>query len=386
MVGRVISARSRALGTVVRIGRSNLGGVLDRILGVGVGHLGVIGDRVLLLAGIIGERKAERGIGLGDRRRNNVAVGVLNLNVGVREGLVRAELVGKGVAAHVSLDGAVVELHDPLDGGRRAAAVGRLGDHGVLGLLGRLLSVLALSVVACTPAIRGLVINVGDGGVVRGRERLHIRLVLDVIVAGRKIAERDGRVLAAHGHIALAGNFLAARIHKLERAVGKGEVRTDGIFDLDVGRIRTRRNLNGPGVAIVILVIRRAVPRLAHVAAKLGAANIAVLGVDGHGRGRAVEGDGLAAAITFVDTLELAVEVEISMGDRLAEIVLVVLEVGDVARNPPFANRGPVHEIGLIHIGNLDVVREPIHDIRVLKGRTCGVSEPHRERRIEILA
>ena len=64
------------------------------------------------------------------------------------------------------------------------------------------------------------------------------------------------------------------------------------------------------------------------------------------------------------------------MGNRAVKVVLVVLEIGNAVSNAVFNNvfdiplagkLRSVHQVGLRHIGNLDVGRELIHNVWVGK-------------------
>ena len=105
---------------------------------------------------------------------------------------------------------------------------------------------------------------------------------------------------------------------------------------------------------------------LAYIAAILGSADLTILDIDGLTCTCAGEGNGFTTAVALVHVAQRTIEIYVCMSDGLVEVVLVVFKVCNVVFDVPFAsNRVPIHKIGLGHIGNFDVGRERVLDVRV---------------------
>ena len=140
--------------------------VVHRVLGGGVGHLGVVHDGVRLLAGVGTKGIAEaRAVG-GQRTRGDGCAGSILDLVAALVGMARAERVGKDIAGHVSLERARVDRGRPGDVVRGARSLLACHVDGKLGAGGTDVVLVVLAVGTPRPAGRvvhaGKLATVGD--------------------------------------------------------------------------------------------------------------------------------------------------------------------------------------------------------------------------------
>ena len=266
-----------------------MGSIRDRLGGAGVVHGSDVGNGELLLARAGGKCEVELIAVRVDGARGDLFAR------GIRHHIARAGLeflavtqfVAELISGHIGLDASRVQLDGPLDVVVGAVGVRRLLDHLILDLLRVLLTGGAIVLALAAPLPRRRVAHSGDLLAVLERvegELLHHGLVLDVIVALRKLSKGNRRFLAVQIHVALACNRMAAFVHEFEGVGDEVEIRADDVLDLQIGSGRRRGNLDRPGIGVVGSVELRGTPFIVEVGTELIARNVPVFGVD-HRRG-----------------------------------------------------------------------------------------------------
>ena len=365
-IGRGVGAVTLA-GRILVVARGHIDGVLHRVGGRSVRHGRVVSDGKALLADARRQGEGERRAARVDVAARNDFVGLVGNNVlgSGLEGVAVTEGVGEGVAVHVSLEGAVVELDGP--GDVVVGTGGGLAHHGVLNLGGVGLDLRGILGVRRTPVPLGgvlyvvnflVVLEVLEGGF------LDLRRIGDVVVALRAVAQRDGGHLTVDGHGRLLARGVSVLVTHGEGILDEGQVVADGVGDDEVLRTgRGGRDLDDPGVGAVHGVVS------AVVGGPLVAVDLLILGGDGDRGARAGEDDGriLAVALGLFRDLELEAEVGGQLGDVLVQPLLRELDVDLVVLDLPSAGRlvaGVVERRGGT-VDHLDVARDLVINVRL---------------------
>ena len=332
--------------------------VVHRVLGGGVGHLGVVHDGVRLLAGVGAKGIAEaRAVG-GQRTRGDGCAGSILDLVAALVGMTHAKRVGKDIAGHVSLERTRVDRGRPGDVVRGARALLACHVDGKPGAGGTDVVLVVLAVGAPRPAGRvvhaGKLAAIGDRLPCIGRDG---RGVGQRVATLRKVAQVERGGLTVHGR---SRRELVAV--KLERCPVERKVGANRVDQHDVRRLGGNVELNGPRHRVALGV--NGTP--------LGARHVAVLERERDDTGNAGELDLNLIGIVASVRVQLHLEVDAQRDARrvLLEPLLGIGNIEHAVGDGPrrLVGTALVVELGVANVGHRDVRREHVVQARGPRG------------------
>ena len=319
--------------------------VVHRVLGGGVGHLGVVHDGVRLLAGVGAKGIAEARAVSGQRTRGDGCAGSILDLVAALVGMARAERVGEDIVGHVSLERTRVDRGRPGDVVRGARSLLACHVDGKLGAGGTDAVLVVLAVGAPRPAGRvvhaGKLAAIGDRLPCVGRDG---RGVGQRVATLRKVAQVERGGLTVHGR---SRRELVAV--KLERCPVERKVGANRVGQHDVRRLGGNVELNGPRHRVALGV--NGTP--------LGARHVAVLERERDDTGNAGELDLNLIGIVASVRVQLHLEVDARRDARrvLLEPLLGIGNIEHAVGDGPrrLVGTALVVEVGVANIRHRDV-------------------------------